>query len=408
MFTINKLRLYILNILLLMFVTVNGQNAYQPGYFIKNNGDTIRCLIFNKDWLYNPTSFNYKTVGADTREEAGISTVKEFGIDQAAVYIRKKVKIDRSPEEINSLSDSKEPQWSDEVLFLKVVVKGSACLYEYHEAGLYRYFFSLADTAVNQLIFKEYFVDGKIARNNTYMQQLYAYVNCNNVDQNQIRNIEYVLNDLKKYFSTYNQCRGDYILKPLIQNKKPFYNLTFCSGINLAFLSLSNSVYSGRNFKTTDVSLRVSAESEFYLPFNNNKIGFIIDPGFQYLNTEQDVPYGAVSVNYKSIEFPFGMRYHFYLKNNRSVYVGACYIPLLNMNMNSTIRFENDAELKIKVSDAIAFDAGFEFKRFQGQVRYYTVKSLLSSYVLWNAGYQRLSFTLGYKVIDANRERKNH
>ncbi len=74
----------------------NAQIAFEEGYIIKNNNQKINCLIKNKDWKNNPSQFQYKT-SIDSDVYIGkLDSIKEFSVNNKLKYIRSKVKIDKS------------------------------------------------------------------------------------------------------------------------------------------------------------------------------------------------------------------------------------------------------------------------------------------------------------------------
>ena len=180
-------------------------------------------MIKNADWNENPSEIEFKLNESDTSKKATIKEVKEFGINDISKYIRADTKIDLSTEELSKLNTVRNPIWSDEQLFLKVLVSGKATLYSYNGRSLQRFFYSLSDSTIQQLVYKEYLVDEggnqdnfKLATNNGYMQQLFLQVRCPETTMSSISTLSYTKSQLVKYFSKYNVCSG----APLA-NEKP-------------------------------------------------------------------------------------------------------------------------------------------------------------------------------------------
>src|SRR5687767_5808182 len=80
-----------------------SQTTFERGYFINEDGQKIECLIENVDWKNNPTEFKYKLEGNAESKKADISNVKEFGIRDVCKYIRKKVSIDKSSDDLGKM-----------------------------------------------------------------------------------------------------------------------------------------------------------------------------------------------------------------------------------------------------------------------------------------------------------------
>jgi hypothetical protein len=69
----------------------------------------------------------------DQSKKGDTASVKEFGVYGSFKFIRAKVKIDRSSYKLGELTPDREPVWSDELLFLRVLAKGKASLYSYED-----------------------------------------------------------------------------------------------------------------------------------------------------------------------------------------------------------------------------------------------------------------------------------
>lgn len=148
------MKIQLIALLLIGSVSAIGQINFEKGYFINNNNQRIECLIKNADWKNNPTEFEYKTSALAESEKGTLNSVKEFGVTGFSRYVRVDTKIDLSTTDVNTLSKTRDPEWSQQIMFLKVLVEGNASLYYYEKNGLIRFFYSTAaDTIVNQLIY---------------------------------------------------------------------------------------------------------------------------------------------------------------------------------------------------------------------------------------------------------------
>ncbi len=186
-----KKQLLFLTIAILSFNSYS-QIAFEKGYYIDNMNQKTNCLIKNIDWKNNPIEFEYKQSENSESKTMTIKSIKEFGIDNISKYIRTTINIDRSSENINSLSDDKIPIFQEEELFLKVLVEGKATLYEYVDGNLIRYFYNNDNSTIEQLIFKSYITpENNIGRNNRFREQLWINLKCPNFKISEIENLEY-------------------------------------------------------------------------------------------------------------------------------------------------------------------------------------------------------------------------
>ena len=184
-----------------------GQVTFEKGYFINNENQRIECLVKNYDLHLNPEEFEYKLNETAMPEIGNLMNVKEFGIIGSSRYVRADVKIDVSPWEMDKLSKVRDPEWSERRLFLKVLVEGKATLYLYNGDELFRFFYSVNDTLIRQLIYKEYGIDNtRIATNRKFREQLWIDMRCENAKMSSVENLDFKKATLEKYFKNYNKC----------------------------------------------------------------------------------------------------------------------------------------------------------------------------------------------------------
>lgn len=383
---------------ILAFITFNSfsQLSYESGYFIDNNNQRIECLIKNMDWKSNPVQFEYKITANGILEKGTLSNIIEFGITGFSRFVRADVKMDISPPDLNNLSLEREPVWSQERMFLKVLVEGKAKLYYYEREKLIRYFYSVSDTSINQLIYKQYYVgNDQIAENFKFREQLWNNVRCANAGLNSVENLRYTRTELERYFKKYNE---EYESLPIIYRdikKREFFHLRITPGLSYSGVEVSNgdSPYLYTDFGN-QINFRIGAEAEFILPFNKNKWGIIFDPTYQYFNSSGQSGLGPIKIIYKSIEFPIGLRHSFFLNENLKIFLNAFFIPATSLDFNSTI-----SNLQIKTWISTAFGSGIAYKKLSAEVRYYTNRELLIKYLYWDTDYRRISLILGFRIL---------
>ena len=211
--------------LVIISVKSFSQIVFEDGYFINESNQKINCLIKNTDSKNNPTEFNYKILPDGEIKEADIKNIKEFGITGFSKYIRAKVNMDRSSNEINNLSSHRNPIFQEETLFLKVIIEGKVSFYHYEERNLTRFFYSINDSEITQLIFKQYLLNDKIATNNYFKQQLLNDFGSQGISLQDIKYIGYNKKDLKRFVIKINESlNSDYSIQ---ESKQKQIYLTF-------------------------------------------------------------------------------------------------------------------------------------------------------------------------------------
>lgn len=388
-----------------------SQIVFENGYFIDELKHKTDCFIRNIDWRNNPTEFEYKLSPDDSVRRATIQTVTEVGIIGASRYIRARVKIDRSGDEMFNLTSDRNPSFQEEQLFLQVLIDGNASLFAYIDGNLSRFFYKLSDSEIVPLVYKRYLIDKNVAQNNFFRQQLSLDLKCPEITLNDFNRIGYNERELKRIFVKYNECTNASFINYDPLQQKDFFNLSFRPGISLKSLTVQSSgSYSWDTHFGNDVRVRFGIEAEFILPFNKNKWGVIIEPTFQNFKsektTEADYVSGGVfvtKVNYQSIELPVGIRHYFFINDNSKIFLNVSYI--FDFSNNSNIEFNrNDGSplhsLDIKSRRNMALGIGYKLKdNYSIEIRYQTSREILSDYMFWSSDYRTMSVIFGYSLF---------
>ncbi len=393
----------IIFVVLITFLTLNSysQITFENGYFIDNKGSQTDCLIKNMDWNNNPTEFEYKLSENSNIIHVTIQNIKEFGILNYSKYERFTVKIDRSSERINTLSFNRNPEFTEETLFLKVIIAGNATLYQYRDKNADRYFYNM-DNYTEQLIFKSYKkTDTQVAQNKKYKQQLFLSLKCDDISMDDINGLEYYKKELMNFFIKYNKCKQDDFVnfEQTKKESKSLFNLYIRPGLKSSSLSIENNRKIGRDLDFgSALTFRIGLEAEYIMPFNKNKWALILEPTYQYFKTEGELADQTVKANYTSIEVPIGIRHYFYLNENSKLFINASI--LFHLNLNSKIEFETIQDLDIKGANNLAFGFGYNYnKKYSIELSYQTNRDIISSYFNWGSDYSGLSIIFGYNIF---------
>jgi hypothetical protein len=123
---------------LLFFTTLMvAQNKYQKGYYILNDGTKVDCFIKNYDWKNNPITIETKQTLDSQIIDIDIEQCKEFSIENESKFTRQSVDIDISTSgDFTRLTNSKEPNFKNFKVFLKVLVEGKYSLYHFENEDI--------------------------------------------------------------------------------------------------------------------------------------------------------------------------------------------------------------------------------------------------------------------------------
>jgi outer membrane protein with beta-barrel domain len=301
--------------------------------------------------------------------------------------------------------------FSNEQLFLKVLVEGKASLFIYVNGNLKRFFYKTADSEINQLIHKRYLIKDKIAYNNYFRQQLLSNLESEIITIQDVRHLKYYKKGLLKLFTKYNDDVNSIYSKNKPKQKKDLFNLSIRPGISVNNFKMHNSSSAWKDFEfDQQIDFKFGIETEFILPFNNNKWSIILEPTYQSYKSKKELITNEVSggvlyanIDYQSIEIPVGFRYYMHLNKNSKIFANISYLFDFNSDSYIVLSRENGStydSLEIKPSGNIAFGMGYKFKdKYSFEIRYLTTRDLLHEYVNWNADYKALTITFGYSIF---------
>lgn len=395
-------RALIVSMLAVAWFSPLAQVKFEKGYFIDNNDNKIECFIKNVDWKDNPENFEYKKTEQDEPTLINISEAMEFGVVGISKYIRASVKIDRSSNYLDQLSRQRDPVWSEEQLFLNVLREGEGSLYVYQDGNLFRFFYKINDNPIRQLIHKKYLNDAGVATNFDFRQQLWIDFRCPDATSEILTNLSYTEKSLLKYFQDANACHGDNteVFKP--KRNKVLFLLRITPGIEYSGLEIWNTQDFRYGITTFDKQLtyRIGIQTEFILPYNKNKWAIIVEPTFQSFHAEKQT--GAVAgnatVQYNSIEIPFGARHYFFINDKSKFFINTFLV--FDYTFDSFVKFRNDPAFKdIRPRPSVAAGAGYEVNKLSLELRFYIDRKIMGDYLLWYSKYNKLSFIVGYTVF---------
>lgn len=397
---------------------INAQISFEKGYFILNNGTKVDCFIKNSDWKNNPTDFKYKKQISDTEYQTEtISNVQEFSMDNFTTFKKFKVKIDRSSDDLEKISQTGKPVWEDKTLFLRILVQGEATLYSFTEDNLIRYFYETKNIPLEQLVHLKYIqlTDGKssenLEENNYFRQQLHNNVRSANIEDRDIEKLKYKKSDLIKYFIHYNNIETNRTTtKELSKTTKGFITFKITPEISLISLTMNDGDAPSQDVKMDGTTnFKIGLELEYVLPFNKNKWSLFLNPAYQkYSNTKTYSKPGTFAnspqtvrtaeIKYTSIQFPVGLRHYLFMNANSKIFINAAYS--FDISGKASISFDNNVTNESKSGSNFAFGIGYNFKnKYSAEVRMNTKKQLLGDYQSFSANYGAIDFVLGYTLF---------
>ena len=407
----------------ILSATAFSQIKYEKGYIINENGQTSHVYIKLNEMADNPTQTQYKYSPEGKINTTSIATIKEFGIGDSYKFTKENVQIDRSSEEHKKISQIRNAEFKEEVLFLRTLLEGEYSLLYYQDGHLKRYFIKKPDGAIEQLIYKKYTTgDNIIRKNNRYKQQLINLLVCEEISENDLKNLRYTRSNLINLYIEYHECKGrDF--KVYYTHKKGDLNLMVKAGVNFTNFGMEQDIYNIVEEFQYQIDPRVGLEIEYILPMANQKVALYMEPSFSMYNAEHEIivatkgstpsnPGGVsgfralVNMDYKILDLPLGVRYYMFLNKayTSKMFVNAGASLNLVFNSSTMVRkYDNkSSDFDFNQSWQPTFFAGVGYRyseRIGFEVRYFPVRPLTD-----NGGYklhQNHSFALvaGYTLF---------
>lgn len=382
-------------LMLLTTCIVTAQNTFQPGYFIVNNGTRTNCLIKNIAWKDSPKQFEYKTSEGSEVLVHTIAEVKEFSVDEAYKFRRYDINLDRSATTLDALSSHREPEWSKEAAFLKVLVEGKYNLMEFEQGNFKKFFYSAGDhLATEQLLYKQYLQNGAIHENIRFRQQLYNLMKDKWADPSRFEKIVYKRTTLVELFTEYN---GNESTNLTARQNSGKVHLKVVAESRMVSLHVTSPTQTYKNFDLDKkIAFLGGLEVEYVMPFNNGKWSVFVTPSYQSYSNSGTVSNRSADLKYNTLEVPMGVRHYFFLNSDSRIYLEAGYvlaktIGKAELNLGGT-------EIELSNSSNLMGGAGFAYKKLNVGLKY-TFNRGLSTFQYWGVQYSGIGLSAGYRFL---------
>lgn len=389
-------------LIVLFLITSNSllaQIAFKPAFYLDNSGNKVECLIKDVDWKSNPTAFEYKNSENDLIQIAKIENVQEFQIGEFTKYVRKSVNIDRW-DKYMAPSLQKGPIFKNETLFLKVLMEGSASLYEYADVSFLTFFYSVNGKELQQLVQKQYIAyDGKkdvTYKNDLYKKQLAADLK---MEEFNTTNLSYFKKDFIKVFQKYNESKGETVI---IASKDSFkFNLTPRLGLNRNQIEVQLTAPIDTDFDHdfgVKNNLRIGVELEGILPFNRSKWALVAEPVYtSYKGTTNGSDYIG-NIDYQVLELHVVARHYMFLNPQSRLFINAGVLysfDLKDITYKPERRYDATS---FTIKPRYVLGAGYKHKKISAELRYAGSQNLVSPNN-WDAQYKSYALIFGYELF---------
>ncbi len=408
-----KLLLSLLTFLLFFIFSTSAQSIYKSGYFIDNSGKRTDCLIKKMPWETNPTEFEWKKAISSSPKTGKIEDIKEFGVGQDYIFKRFIMAFDLQGDTVGKSSKDKDPRLKLKKVFLRLILKSEATLYQYSKNDVHRFFYTDRKIAYPELlVFKTYYVpdleeevgEKIITKENTlFREQLQKSLSCRKQDASELA---YTLKDLKKYFKEYNECKGAkiaYIVKTRFNQSKIglIGTLDFVSFSHPSELNPTESI-----IYDDTLAPRYGIYLETFIPFFGVDLSFFLESTYRSFSTKQtnfsDTDIDGPELNFKSINVAFAPRFHLYLSSNFEVFFEG------GLSVDQDLGTESIFNSVESTTLDYFYGGGFGAGRFKVGYRVYTDKNIAKREALSDAlSESTLSTTSFYLTISLSKSNRN-
>lgn len=199
---------------MLMTFAVVAQRNYVPGVIITLKNDSLKGFIDFRNWYQSPTDIVFKeSLSNATEQRFGPADINGFKVAEPEIeYVSRKLSIDITKQDINSLNERTERIVQDTPVFLMKIVTGRYNLYEYmDEFSRVHYVYDAKDAPATELVYMQRFIERSsgsgIFLEERYKDQLTVLFGDNAAVAAQAGKVAYREKNLKKLFLAYNEYK---------------------------------------------------------------------------------------------------------------------------------------------------------------------------------------------------------
>ena len=391
-----------------------AQMKFVDGYIVTNNHKKTNCLIRNSGNAESLMNYEYKLKDNKQIQKIELVKIEEFGIENELKCIRALIKIDVSPDRINQLKDTvKSPDWEEGHAYLKILVAGKlASLYSYFDEGKTLFFYSSGNSAIEPLYYKESRLEitpgiaEQIVTNNTYQNQLMQNMACG--EPNKVRNISYTKKSLVQYFINYHNCRAaDFVVPKSGQINKGSFRLKLGTSLNQIKMKAQDYSDASKIAFSPEKSLGIGAEAEYLLPFNNYKLSFFAETNYysyetKYSDNVFNSSHEGYIIDYKTIEFPFGITYYLNINQNQKLFLRGAFVPNFIM-ASSYIAFHADSHYSFASASRLLLGIGYNYRRINAEIRYYSNQNITQNIYKRGSELSQISLRISYTLFQTGK-----
>ena len=282
-----------ITVLVLCFLlssVVFGQSDYKKAVIHKTSGDTLRCLVKDKEWLENPTSITIRTTPKSTTQQVKISEILKIIIENGDYYKAATVKIDKTPLEFQTAYiDPQLIKFEEALVLLQVEHSASPfTLMSLRRGGRFYLFVQKDGGEPQPLIYRKISLlrDGVSfeTEDNSYISQLADMLEGCAAAVKKTENTNYSTGRIVDIFKIYGQeCGGNTTEYSNEQRLKGKMGITFIGGVSFnhprfrGVDGFTGSPLITSNQLTTAAAFSGGVRMQYLLPRLHQRLALLLD-----------------------------------------------------------------------------------------------------------------------------------
>jgi hypothetical protein len=404
-------------LLILFPVLCSAQTNFQPGFVVKNDGDTLKGFINYTERFNNPKAITFRRTPGDSNQIFVTRDISALKINNLVAYQRFVVDISMGKFDVGKVARTQDTTFLRDTVLLEILEEGRyVSLYSYRDNIKKRFYLKENNIDKPVELIKEQHIDpekeSSVIVNNKFIGQLFEIYNKYNpevkIDVNQFRKSRYVSEDLIGLTALINGAE-------VVKSK--YSSVRFFAG---AGLNASKTYYAGTHLLASPTA----SQNISYLPTLTTGLDFFLNPAIGRLLLRGELSffankheisnetkeYGAVRLRHKfsqlTASFAPQIIYHIYNADALKGFIGAGIGLNFSKFSNNSYDYLDDQNKRLDFArEGGTFDSfyyGFQFstgivlnKKLEITVKY-SPSTNLTSYFDYNIKIQRYSLGLNY------------
>lgn len=385
-------------IIITSILNIKAQDNFVSGSYIESNGTLQKGLISLKGNTSTPQSFLFKKESTGETKTVTNKDATSFYLESSVEnrkFVLKSVLIYESSDKFDKLNNQREVNFIKKNIFVETIIESEISLFKFQRSNKPDiFFYSNSEDKITTLVHKKYLgLQNKVKENNSYKQQLFSTLKCNNEKALNFEGPQYNENSLVKLWQSYIECSNSNsnFLKKEVQNKP----INVKASIGAGFNSLSTETAGGSiDFGKSNY---VSFGGELELLFaKDSKWGLVLNLAtYSYSNTSNNEiqlnfpASGTFTVENEAeingLDLNLGLRHYINLSTESAIFLGVFFgIDPINTTEIKFLNIDRETITAEQGAPNFAIAAGYQLDKLSVEFKLNTAKDHLREGTIFN------------------------